>query len=97
MFTATKEQIAEWKKSHSKVVRLYTKNKDKCCYLHTPSRTQMSYISSVKDPIKFNEQLLNACWLAGDEELKTDDNLFMGMADKLSKLLEFEEFELEEL
>ena len=49
------------------------------------------------DPMKYNEILLNNCWLAGDEEIKTDDALFLGVSTKLGELVEVKEAELKKL
>lgn len=94
---ATKEQIAEWKKKHGDIYRIDVA--EKSCFLHKPSRKTLSYATSVasKDPIKFNEIMLNGCWIAGDDEIKTDDTLFLSVAAKLAELIEVEEAELVKL
>lgn len=40
---------------------------------------------------------LNNCWLAGDEEIKIDDSLFLGVSAKLGELVEVKEAELKKL
>ena len=52
---------------------------------------------TVGDKMKYNEILLNNCWLAGDEEIKTDDALFLGVSTKLGELVEVKEAELKKL
>ena len=49
------------------------------------------------DPMKYNEILLANCWLAGDEEIKEDDALFLGVSAKLGELVEIKEAELKKL
>ena len=49
------------------------------------------------DPIKFSELILNSCWLAGDEQIKTDDELFMGVSQLLGEMIKIKSFELEKL
>jgi len=97
MFKATKEQIAEWKEKHKKVFCI--KVDDKACYLKKPSRKALGYASMAgKDnPLKFNEVMLNDCWLGGDEEIKTNDDLFLSVSPKLTELIEVKEAELEKL
>jgi len=97
MYAATKEQIEEWKTKHVDVFRI--KVLDKSCYLKRPSRKDLSYasVAGTNNPLKFNEVILNGCWLAGDEEIKTDDKLFLSAGAKLSEILEVEEAELEKL
>ena len=72
---------------------------DKCCYLKRPERKTLAYASSVatKDPIKFNEIILNGAWLAGDEDIKTNDTLFLSASAKLAELIEVKEAEIVKL
>lgn len=59
----TQEKIQAWKEKHKNIFRL--KIEDKECYLKVPDRKALSYASSVasKDPLKFNEIILNNAWL----------------------------------
>ena len=59
----------------------------------------MSYASSIgtKDPIKFNEVILKSCWLGGDEVIKTDDALFMGVSQVLAEVIQVREASIEKL
>lgn len=97
MAKITDEQIKAWKKQHGDIFKLQIE--DKVAYLKKPDRKTMSYATSVaaKDPMKFNEIMLNGCWLAGNEEIKTDDALFLGAAAKIAELIEVKEAELEKL
>lgn len=93
----TKEKINEWKKKHGEVFRLDVEGKT--AYLRKPDRKTLSYATSVasKDPMKFNEIMLNGCWLDGDEEIKTNDSLFLSAAAKIAELIEVKEAELVKL
>jgi hypothetical protein len=93
----TKEQIAEWQKKHGKVFCI--KVGDKICYLKKPSRKTIGYasVAGKENPVKFNEVFLKDCWLGGDEEIQTDDELFLSVSPKLSELLSYREAELVEL
>ncbi|WP_281233505.1 hypothetical protein [Flavobacterium gelatinilyticum] len=99
MNTATPEQIAEWKKQHVNVYALKSIEAQKICYLRKPTRQELSYASTAgaKDPLKFNEHILKSCWLAGDEEIQTNDSLFLGISAQLDTICAFEHFELEKL
>jgi hypothetical protein len=94
---ATPEQIAKWKKEHKNVFAI--KVDGHICYLKSPDRKTLSYASSLgmKDPLKFNEIILENCFLGGSEEIKTDDGLFLGASGKISELIEVKEAELEKL
>jgi hypothetical protein len=97
MFEAKKEQIEEWKSKYGSVYLIVTG--DRACYLKKPSRKAIAYASTGagKDVVKYNEILLKDCWLAGDEEIKTDDELFFSVSTKLSELIEIKEAELVKL
>ena len=97
MYTATKEQIAKWKAEHGEIFRITVEGK--ACYLKKPSRKALGYasVAGKDNPLKFNEVMLNDCWLAGDEEIKTDDGLFLSISPKLSELIEVKQSELEKL
>jgi len=51
----------------------------------------------VKDPIKMSETLLNRLWLGGDEEIKTDDELFMATVNVMEDVLKVKEAEIKKL
>lgn len=95
--TITPEQIESWKKKWGDVFCVTVG--DKMAYLKRPSRQALSAAAVVgkNDPMKYNEILLNNCWLAGDEEIKTDDALFLGVSTKLGELVEVKEAELKKL
>jgi hypothetical protein len=97
MFTATKEQIENWKGKHGDIFRINVD--EKSCYLKKPSRKILGYasIAAKTNPLKFNEVLLKECWLDGDAEIKTDDDLFLSVSSKLSEIVEVREAELEKL
>ena len=93
----TKEQIKQWKAKYKEVFVLRVD--DKVAYLRTPDRATLSYASTLatKDPMKFNEAILTNCWLVGDEEIKTDDALFLSASSKLGELIQIKEATLEKL
>lgn len=90
-------KIAEWKKQYGTVYRIRVEDKE--CYLKPPSRKTLGYasVAARSNPLKFNEVLLNDCWLAGNEEIRTDDALFLSVGQTLDALLEVKEAELEKL
>ena len=93
----TKQQIQEWKKQYGDVYVLNIEGKK--AYLRTPDRQTLSYASTLatKDPLKFNEAILTNCWLGGEEEIKTDDALFLSASSKLGELIQIKEATLEKL
>ena len=91
----TKEQIKEWKAKHGELFEITVE--DKSCILHRPTRKDLSYASAVKDPIKMSEVMLKQLWVAGDEEIKTDDELFMAVVAKMDEVLKVKEAEIKKL
>lgn len=94
---ATQEQIQAWKAQYGEVFKISVG--DKSCYLRKPSRKTMGYaaMASKDNPLKFNEVILDGCWIAGDEEIRTNDDLFMSVSAKVGKLIEIKEAELVKL
>lgn len=90
-----KEQIAEWKRKHGELFEITVEGKS--CILHRPTRQDLSYVSVVKDPIKMSETMLNQLWVAGDEEIKTDDSLFLAAIQKMQEVLEVKEAAIKKL
>lgn len=95
----TQQKIDEWKRQYGKVFMLQVG--DKCAYLRMPDRNILGYATRVstdeKNPLRFNEVLLQHCWLGGDEEIKKDDSYFFSASAQLDKLLVFKEATLKEL
>lgn len=90
---ATPEQIAEWKAQHGEFFHITVE--DKICYLKKPDRKTLSFASQAgTDPMKFNEVILKNCWLGGNEEIITDDSLFLAVSSKLDQVVEFKKAEL---
>lgn len=98
----TQEQIKDWKAKHGQIYKITVKdaaNGDKSCVLKQPTRQILGAASQAgKDnPMKFNEVILNNCWLGGDEEIKTNDMLFLSASQKIGEIIEIKEAELEKL
>lgn len=91
----TKEQIEEWKRKHGDLFEITVEGRS--CILHRPTRQDLSYASVLKDPIKMSETMLNQLWVAGDEEIKTDDSLFLAAIQKMQEVLEVKEAEIKKL
>ncbi|MEI6062058.1 MAG: hypothetical protein WCR72_15255 [Bacteroidota bacterium] len=91
---ATPEQIEEWKTKYGKLFAIIIDGH--IAYLKKPDRKTLGYASTVgaKDPIKFNEVVLNNCFIGGSEAIKTDDDLFFGASSKLVDIIQVKEAEL---
>lgn len=95
----TDEELQAFKAKHGKIFLMTIE--DKSCVLKNPDRAVLGYASKIQadsgDPMKFNEALLENCWVAGDEEIKTDDAYFFAASGQLDKLLSFKVAELKEV
>lgn len=97
MFEATETQIQAWKKQYGDVYEITIE--DKRCYIRKPDRRVLGLATSVgqKNPMKFNEVILYNCWLAGDEDIKTNDDYFLAAASRLEEVIEIKEAEIKKL
>lgn len=90
-----KEQIKEWKATHGDLFEISVEGKS--CILHKPTRQDLSYASVIKDPIKMSEVMLKQLWVAGDEEIKNNDELFMAVVANMDEVLKVKEAEIKKL
>ena len=93
----TPEQIESWKSQHGDIFAI--KVDGKTAYLKKPDRRTLSFasVAGQKDPMKFNEIILENCFIGGDEEIKKDDSLFLAASSKIVELIEVKEAELVKL
>ena len=93
----TQEQIDAWKAKYRDIFKITVE--DKVAYLKKPDRKVLAAATaaSTTNPMKFNEVVLNNCWIGGDEDIKTEDSYFLGASAKLNELIEIKNAELEKL
>lgn len=92
---AVVKMVEELKKKHKLSEINVIKSGDKYCYLKTPTRQIYKMAVSMGETrIDEAEIILENCWLAGDEEFKTDDSLFISCIPQFLSLLEIKEVEL---
>jgi hypothetical protein len=91
---ATPEQIEEWKKKYGKVWAIIVDGH--ICYLRKPDRKVLGYatVAGKDNPLKFNEVVLQNCFIGGSEAIKTDDELFLGASSVLTDIIQVKEAEL---
>lgn len=94
---ATEAQISQWKAVHGEVFEVTVENH--FGYLKKPDRKVLSYATTVgqTDPMKFNELILQNCWLGGSEELKTKDEYFFAVVAQMNVLIEIKEAQIKKL
>lgn len=93
--TFSEEQIQDYKAKYRDLYLITVE--DKSCLLHKPTRQTLSYVSSIKDPIRMSEAMLGELWVDGDAEIKADDELFMAVVAKMDELLKVKEAEIKKL
>lgn len=91
----TNQQIQEWKNKYGDLFEISVEGKS--CILRKPNRQDLSYVGVVKDPIKMSETMLNQLWIAGDEDIKEKDDLFMAVVNKMEDVLKVKEAEIKKL
>lgn len=72
----------------------------KKCYLRTPTRKVLEFCQMASkngSQIKYNETLLNQCWLGGDPIIKNNDAYFISIGYQLMDLIEIKESKLEKI
>lgn len=91
------QKISEWKEKHGTVFQVEVGGH--VAYLKRPDRKVLGAAAVIgkADPMKYNEVILNNCWLEGDEEIKTDDALFLGVSAQLAEIIEIKEATLKKL
>lgn len=94
----TQEQIEDLKAKHGEIFMLEFEDGKKA-YLKKPDRKVLSFAMTKMqtNPLGFAETILNQCFVAGDEEVKTQDTYFFGAAAQLEGLMEVKNAELKKL
>lgn len=95
---ALQNQINAWKAEHGEIY-YFKVGDNKECYLKKPSRQTLSYaaVAAQTDPLQYNEVILNDCWLAGDEDIKSDTGLFLSISQHLPSLVQMVTVEMVKL
>ncbi len=91
------QKISEWKAKHGDVFQVEVDNR--VAYLKRPDRKVLgaAAVTGKSDPMKYNEVILNNCWLEGDEEIRTNDAMFLGVSAQLAEIIEIKEATLKKL
>lgn len=94
----TPEIIAQFKKEHGSIFK-YTSTDGKECILKSPTLQIIDACRTVSggSSIKFDDALVQNCWVDGDLELKTVDKYKMGLFDWLGGIIQKVSGQLEEL
>ena len=94
----TDKEIKAWKAQFGDLYEITVE--DYSCIVRKPNRKDLSYISAMlssSDPIKATETMLNQLWVAGDEIIKQDDELFLAASSKLGYVIKIKKAEIKKL
>lgn len=91
---ATQQQINEWKKKYQhlfEVTLLDEGQRERKCILRKPRNNFLRKTTQAhrENITEFNKIVVNACWLAGDEEIKTIETLFNQVLERLYEIIAF--------
>lgn len=93
----TPEQISQWKEQFGKVYKI--ESLGKVGYLKDPLSSlaimKQAYTAIKGGDIAYTVSILNNCWLAGDEELKTEEKYGNGLVDQIDDIADLVKFKVE--
>lgn len=102
-FELTAAEIKQLKAKHAdKELHLITvkgrDEKEYSCVVKSPDRNTLSVASKfMEDPVRFNEVIFTNCFVAGDEEIRTDDYLRLAAETKCAGLVKIAESSIKKL
>lgn len=90
-------QIQDWKNKHGEIFELEVATKK--AWLKKPDRKIIAMAQSLggDSQVSIGELVLEACWLGGDEEIKTNDDLFLSALPTLNQLIEIKQAVLKKI
>ena len=91
------EQIEAWKREYGADNIYFIRVEDKSCVVRKPTREVYSFVARIEDAMELSAAMLEAVWLAGDEEMKHDDDYFIPAVKKFDVLLTLKEAEIKKL
>ena len=89
------QKIFEWKRKYGDIYEI--KVDDKSCIIRAVDRKVLSFASVNTDSIKASETILNELWIAGDEEMRTNDQLFLATINQMQEIMKVKEGSIQKL
>lgn len=88
----TAEQITEWKNKYKRVQEFtYTdeNGKEFKAWIRKPNFTELGLATNnaKKNPMNFSKTIIHTCWLAGDEEIKDNEDALISISEELENLI----------
>ena len=97
--SVTQDIIREWKEKYGKVTTWKSKS-GKQIWFRSPTRQEIAAaqkIAETQDGITSNQVLAKATCIGGDVEILEEQKVIIGLGKHLSKIIEVEEGEFEDL
>ncbi len=97
MGEVTPEHIEAWKQKHGELQQIDIEGYG--AILKSPERKDISYasIASQKDNLKFNQVVLERCWVFGDKEILNNTGLFLSASSKMDEIIGIKNVTLKKL
>lgn len=97
MENLSEKQIKDLKAKHGEIFLVQVE--DKQCILRKPLRKDLSIATrlSAQDPMKFNEVILEQCWIEGDEEIKKEDSYYLAVSGQIAEIIEVKQASIKKL
>ncbi|WP_271783870.1 hypothetical protein [Aquimarina algiphila] len=101
MNEVTPEHIAAWKREYgvSVLQQMEIEDSEYKAILKEPTREDIKFagLASKKDPMKFNQVILERCWVFGDREIQDNTGLFLSACKEMDKILGIKKVTLKKL
>lgn len=96
-FTLTPEQIKEWKGKYGSFYKL-TAESGEVCFIKDPCSSLIVMAAATEamqqSTIAFVQTILANCFLDGDEAMKTDPGIQLGLLDQVNQITDLPEMEI---
>lgn len=94
----TEDKIKALKAKHGKLF-LYETKDGKSCLLASPTLKIIDACRTIAggSSIRFNNAIVENCWVDGDEEIRTSDRYLLGLFDELDMIFDIVQGSLREL
>lgn len=96
----TKEEVEKLKAIHGPLKYFQSADKKAAAIFKAPSRKilKMAHANNGEsNSITYNETLVNNCFVAGDEQMKTEDKYLLSVGPRLQEMVPMAELEIKDL
>jgi hypothetical protein len=95
----SKSEIDSLKKKHGEIFLIAVDDKE--CLLRKPTMRDIEAAMAVRtkkgNPIEFSKTIVQNCWITGHEVMRTNDDLYLAVCQKVDELVEIKEASIAKL